>query len=194
MKKLVVIFLVLSLKASSQAEKGYISKGNEFYLQLKFDLAEEQYRQALNVAPRNAEAKYNLANALMQQKKFKEANELYTEVATSENKSLRFSSYYNAGVSYTRQKDLGNSIESYKAALRINPADKDARENLQKALQEQKKQQQDQQNQQNKGGGGGMNQNQADQKLKELEQKEKDLQRRMQSAAKGKGTGGSKDW
>lgn len=193
MKKGFVIVLLFSLEALAQADRGYMSKGNEYYLQLKFDLAEAQYRQAVNVSPRNAEARYNLANALMQQKKFKEAGELYTEVATSENKELRAPAWYNAGVSYTKQKDLPGSIEAYKAALRLNPNDKDARENLQKALQEQK-QQQDQQNKQNKGGGGGMNQNQADQKLKQLEDKEKELQQRMQNAGKGKGTGGSKDW
>lgn len=194
MKKVFVFVLFFSLEALAQADRGYVSKGNEYYLQLKFDLAEDQYRKAVNTAPRNAEAKYNLANALMQQKKFKEATELYLEVATSENKNLRASAWYNAGVSYTKQKDLPNSIESYKAALRLNPEDKEARENLQKALQEQKKQQQEQQNNQNKGGGGGMSQNQADQKLKDLEDKERDLQRRMQNAGKGKGTGGVKDW
>lgn len=193
MKKAFAVVLLFSLKAFSQADRGYVSKGNDYYLQLKFDMAEGQYRQALNVAPRNEEAKYNLANALMQQKKYKEAIDFYTEVATGENKDLRSSAWYNAGVGYTKQKDLPNSIEAYKAALRINPADKEARENLQKALQELKQQQQ-QQNNQNKGGGGGMSQNQADQKLKELEEKEKEAQRRMQNAGKGKGTGGSKDW
>lgn len=193
MKKAFVLVLLFSIKAFAQADRGYMSRGNDYYLQLQFDLAEDQYRRAVNVAPRNTEAKYNLANALMQQKKFKEAIELYTEVATGENKELKASAWYNAGVGYSKQKDLLNSIEAYKAALRINPVDKEARENLQKALQEQKKQQQEQQNNQNKGG-GGMNQNQADQKLKELEQKEKDLQKRMQNAAKGKGNGGSKDW
>ena len=170
MKSSLILFLFVAGNAFAQADKGYISKGNEYYLQLKFDLAESQYRQALNVAPRNEEAKYNLANALMQQKKFKEANELYTEVAGSEDKGLRASAYYNAGVSYTRQKDLPNSIESYKAALRINPADKEARENLQKAVQEQKQQQQDQQNKQNKRGGGGMSNKEAEDKLKQLVQ------------------------
>lgn len=188
-----MIVLLFSLKAWSQADRGYISKGNEYYLQLKFDMAEGQYRQALNVAPRNEEAKYNLANALMQQKKYKEAVELYTEVATGEAKDIRASAWYNAGVGYTKQKDLPGSIEAYKSALRINPADSEARENLQKAMQELKKQQQEQQNNQ-KGGGGGMSQNQADQKLKELQEKERDLQKRMQNAGKGKGTGGSKDW
>lgn len=184
--------VLFSLQAAAQTDRVYVSRGNDYYLQLKFDLAEGQYRQALNVSPRNAEAKYNLANALMQQKKYKEAIELYTEVATSENKKLRSSAHYNAGVGYTKQKDLASSIEAYKAALRINPADNEARENLQKALQEQKKQQEEQNK--NKGGGGGMSQNQADQKLKELEQKERDLQRRMQNAGRGQGTGGSKDW
>jgi Ca-activated chloride channel homolog len=193
MKKGYLVILLFPLQAAAQADRGFMSKGNDYYLQLKFDLAEGQYRQAVNVAPRNSEARYNLANALMQQKKFKEAAELYTEVATSENKELRASAWYNAGVSYSKQKDLPNSIEAYKSALRLNPADKEARENLQKALQEQK-QQQDQQNKQNKGGGGGLSQNQADQKLKQLEQKEKELQQRMQAAGKGKGTGGSKDW
>jgi len=193
MKKLFIIACFFVLKAAAQSSQAYISKGNEYYLQLQFDLAEGQYRQALNVSPRSEEAKYNLANTLMQQKKFKEAIDLYTEVSGGQNKDLQASAYYNAGVSYSKQKDLPNSIEAYKAALRLNPADKDARENLQKALQEQKKQQ-DQQNKQNKGGGGGMSQNQADEKLKQLEQKEKDLQRRMQNATKGKGNGGSKDW
>jgi Ca-activated chloride channel family protein len=193
MKKVFAFVLLFSLEALAQADRGYVSKGNEYYLQLKFDLAEDQYRKAVNVAPRNSDAKYNLANALMQQKKFKEATEVYLEVATSENKNLRASAWYNAGVSYTKQKDLPNSIDAYKVALRINPNDKEARENLQKALQEQKKQQ-EQQNNQNKGGGGGMSQNQADQKLKDLAEKEKDLQQRMQNAGKGKGTGGSKDW
>jgi tetratricopeptide (TPR) repeat protein len=193
MKNWCIILWLFSLKALAQADKGYVSKGNEYYLQLKFDMAEDQYRKALDVSPRNTDAKYNLANALMQQKKFKEATELYTEVTISENKALQASAYYNTGVSYSKQKDLPNSIEAYKAALRINPADKDARENLQKALSEQKKQQ-DQQNKQNKGGGGGMSQKEAEDKLKQLAQKERDLQQKMQNAGKGQGTGGSKDW
>src|SRR5438067_12200795 len=98
MKKLFCIALFFSLKALAQREQAFISKGNEYYLQLKFDLAESQYRQALDAAPQNAEAKYNLANTLMQEKKFKEAIDLYNEVATAENKNLREAAYYNAGV------------------------------------------------------------------------------------------------
>ncbi len=192
MKKLPVILLLVTLKVSAQTALTHISKGNEHYLKLDFALAEAQYRQALNAAPKNAEAKYNLANALMQQKKYGEATELYAEVATAENKNLRAAAHYNQGVSYSKQKDLPASIDAYKAALRINPTDKEARENLQKALSEQKKQQE----QQNRGGGGGggMSQKQAEEKLKQLQQKERDLQKRLQNAGKGEGNGGRKDW
>jgi Ca-activated chloride channel family protein len=192
MKKTVLIVLLFSLEVSAQTAQTYLSRGNEYYLQLKFDLAEAQFRQALISAPRNVEAKYNLANALMQQKKYREAIELYNEVAGTENKNLRAASHYNAGVSYSRQKDLPSSIDAYKSALRINPNDKEARENLQKALTEQKQQQEEQKK--NGGGGGGMSQKEAEQKLKQLQDKEKDLQRRMQNAGAGKGAGGSKDW
>ena len=192
MKNVLLILLFFSLKTSAQTAQGYISKGNEYYLQLNFPLAEGQYRQALNLSPRNAEAKYNLANALMQQKKYGEAIEYYTEVTAAENRNLRAAAFYNAGVSYSKQKDLPASIESYKAALRINPTDKEARENLQKALSEQKKQQ----NEQNKsgGGGGGMNQKEAEEKLRQLQEKERDLQKRLQNAGRGKGGEGKKDW
>ena len=193
MKNILAIALLFVLKAEAQTSQTYTSRGNEYYLQLKFDLAEGQYRQALNLEPRNAEAKYNLANALMQQKKFREAIEFYVEVTASENKNLRAAAHYNIGVSYSKQKDLPASIEAYKAALRINPEDKEARENLQKALQELKKQQEEQKKNQG-GGGGGMSQKEAENKLKQLQDKERDLQRRMQNAGKGKGTGGSKDW
>lgn len=57
------------------------------------------------------------------------------------NKEIRAKSFYNKGVILSQQKNLKESIEAYKNALRINPADKEARENLQKDLLELKKKQ-----------------------------------------------------
>ncbi|HEY0039954.1 MAG TPA: tetratricopeptide repeat protein [Flavisolibacter sp.] len=191
MKRILILFLLISLQALAQRANTYVSKGNEYYLQLEFDLAEAQYRKAVEIDPRNAEARYNLANALMQQKKYKAAIEEYDAI-TTENKNLQAAGHYNAGVSYSKQKDLPASIEAYKAALRINPNDNDARENLQKALSELKKQQ-NQQNKQNNGGGGGMSENQADKKLRDLQEKEKELQQKMQQG-QNRGQGGGRDW
>ena len=44
-----------------------------------------------------------------------------------------------------RQKKIDESIDAWKNALRLNPADNDARENLVRALMEKKKQEQQQQ-------------------------------------------------
>ena len=52
---------------------------------------------------------------------------------------LKGKAYYNKGVVLSRSKKLEESIEAYKNALRQNPDDKEARENLQKALLELKK-------------------------------------------------------
>jgi tetratricopeptide (TPR) repeat protein len=103
---------------------------------------------------------------------------------------VKATSYYNQGVIYSKLKDLDNSIEAYKSALRNDPNDKDARENLQKALLEKKKQQQDQQNQQKQK--SSMNQSQAEKKLQQLQEKEKNIRERMQQGQNGSPM--PKDW
>lgn len=190
MKSAFILFQFISIACQAQDVEAIVGKGNELYLKLKFDEAENQYRRAIQLAPNNVQAQYNLANALMQQKKYRESLQLFLDVATQADGSLKNAAYYNAGVNYTRQKDLENSIAMYKAALKVNSADKEARENLQKALTEQKRQQQQQQN--SSGGGGGLSQKEVDKKLKELQEKEKDLQQRLQN--RGNGGGGAKDW
>ena len=52
---------------------------------------------------------------------------------------IKAKSYYNKGAILSSQKKLEESIEAYKNAFRQNPDDKEARENLQKALLELKK-------------------------------------------------------
>lgn len=195
MKKLLVLsWLFLSLMANAQKAEGYISKGNDQYRQTQFAQAEASYRKALQVSPDNATAQYNLANALQQQKKYDEAIAVLEKLypATGDEK-LKSATAYNEGVAYTKQKNLEASIESYKKALRLNPEDKDARENLQKALSELKKQQQDQQQQQKKSQ-SSMSQKEAEQKLNLLQQKEKQLQEKLQNQNRQKGGKQAQDW
>ena len=185
--------VIFSFSIYAQEATSIIIRGNQYYQQGQFDLAETQYRKALDIDPKNTTAQYNLANALQKQKKYEEAYELLESFSKSlTDKNLKSASFYNQGVAYTKLKKLEESIESYKNALRLNPDDQQARENLQKALLElkQKQQQKDQKQKQEP----KMSQKEAEQKLKLLQQKEKELQERMKNKNKQQGNGQAKDW
>src|SRR5215212_6846817 len=189
---LFISVLLMSVNSFGQTVASRLSKGNQFYKLSQFDLAEIEYRAVLELDPKNTTAQYNLANTLQQQKKFNEALEILDRLSsTAKNKKIKSAAYYNQGVAHTKLKNLESSIESYKNALRINPDDKEARENLQKALREKKKQ--DQQQNQQKKSDPKMSQKQAEQKLKQLQQKERELQKKMQSRNK-EGSAQAEDW
>jgi Ca-activated chloride channel family protein len=194
-----MLFLVLLIlhgtTAGAQGMEAALVKGNEFYSLQQYGKAEEQYKAALEKAPDNSTAQYNLAAALYRQKKWGEAHGVLKKLnAATEDKRLKAATHYNNGVIYTREKALERSIEAYKAALRLKPDDTEARENLQKALAEQKRQQlqrKDQEKKQQKS--SNMSQKEAEQRLKLLQEREKQLQERLQKGAQ-KGTSMPKDW
>jgi Ca-activated chloride channel family protein len=189
---LVVMFL--SLHSFAQNVNEIMSVGNQYYKQAQFDLAETQYRKALQLDSKNTTAQYNLANALQKQKKYDEAIKVLDALSSSlKDNELKSAVYYNEGVANTKNQDLDASIEMYKKALRINPNDGEARENLEKALIE-KKQKQQQQSQQKQKPQSNMSQKEAEQKLKLLEQKERQLQQRMQNKNGQSGNKQAQDW
>jgi Ca-activated chloride channel family protein len=181
---------VLSLAAMGQSNS--ILKGNQLYKAGQYEQAEKQYRNVLETDPGNTTAMFNLANALHKQGKHEEAIRINGSLAkAAKDKTLVSAAYYNQGVSYSKLDNLEASIESYKNALRQNPSDQQARENLEKALlQLKKKQQQQQQQKQNQS--SDLSQKEADQKLKQLQQREKELQQKMNK--KNQGGGQDQDW
>lgn len=187
-----IFFLVTILLSSvSFAQTSSIILGNQFYKDGQFEQAEIQYRKALEAEPKNTTALYNLSNALYKQKKYEDAIKVAaTLYKTTKDTALKSADYYNEGVSYSKLNNLEASIESYKNALRLNPSDKEARENLQKALLQLKNKQQ-QQSQSKQKQSSSMSQKEAEQKLKQLQQKEKELQEKMN---KKSGGGQAQDW
>jgi Ca-activated chloride channel homolog len=185
-----IAILFLCAKASPQNATESIVKGNKLYQQSQFDLAEAQYRKALEYESDNEKAKYNLANALQKQNKFDEATKLLDDLTGStKDNSVKSAAYYNQGVAYTKLKNLDASIESYKNALRHNPNDKEARENLEKALLQKKNQQSSSQQKKSQ---SNMSQKEAQQKLDMLNQKEKQLHQRKDKEQQGSGQ--AQDW
>ena len=195
--KITSLFLVSFLVLHAQTVEDDLNKGNEYYRVGQFDLAERHYRAALELDPTNTTARYNLGNALYHQRKFGEAVTVLDENAKlpAAGPQVKSASYYNKGVVYTKQKDLENSIEAYKGALRIDPDDRQARENLQKALMELKQQQQQQkQNQKERERNqSNMSQKEAERQLERLQQKEQKAQERLQGRGQ-QGNSMPKDW
>jgi Ca-activated chloride channel homolog len=201
---LIIGLVILSgWQVQAQDTDRIIQKGNESYKKKEFPMAEAAYNEVLTQDPNNNTAKYNKAAALYRQTKPDESIKVLDDLAfKTEATELRSKAYYNKGAILSSQKKLEESIDAYKNALRQDPADKEARENLQKALIELKKKnppkkddkkKQQQQKQQQKPQ-PKMNQKEAEQRLKLLEQKEKDVQERLQKEKSKTGGGQAKDW
>lgn len=204
-KSLTILFILISMHSFSQRNtvEKMIQTGNDYYKQKQFARAAEEYKKAAATDPANTTAKFNLANALYQQDKKVDAVQLFAEVAgTSTVKETRSKSFYNKGVILSDQKNLEESIEAYKNTLRNKSADKEARENLQKALLElkkkkaEKKKENDQQKKKDpqKQPQSKMNPKEAEQRLKLLQQKEKEVQQRVQREKIKTGGSQAKDW
>ena len=196
------LFIVLPAVVTAQDENAAIREGNKQYKQGQFEQALPAYQKAVAQNPQNAIARYNLANARYRTGNLPEAEKSFDELIEKiPEKTYKEKGYYNKGVTLTKQKKLQESIEAYKDALKLDPADEDARFNLQKALLEQKKQnqgqeqkqpqqkQQQKQKQQNK-----LDKRKIEQYLKSLEQKEQEVQRKIQQNRSRSVTQPEKDW
>jgi tetratricopeptide (TPR) repeat protein len=199
----ILFFSVGAIELSAQENDNAIQKANDLYKQQQYQQAEAAYDEVLEKESSNRTAKYNRSLALYKQGKPGEAIKALDDLAfKTDDKELKSKAYYNKGAILSGQKKLEESIEAYKNALRQDPDDKEARENLQKALLELKKKdppkkddkkKQQQQKQQQKPQ-PKMNQKEAEQRLKLLEQKEKEVQQRLQKEKSKTGGGQPKDW
>lgn len=194
--------LLLAQLAETDPE---VQKGNTLYKQQQYKEAEAAYTEALTKRSSNITAKFNRTNAMYRQAKNADAIKELNDLAfKAEDNELKSKAYYNKGVILSGEKKLEESIDAYKDALRKNPNDQQARENLQKALlelkkkeptpQKENKQQQQQKQQQKQQPQPKMNQKEAQQRLKLLEQKEKNVQERLQKEKSRSGGGQAKDW
>ena len=130
----------------TKKERVALRNGNKLYEKKRYAEAEVEYRKALQANPASEKAQFNLATALMRQgsvtakedddkNPMKQAEGLLTNLAKgAQDKQLRGKASYDLGnIAYGRQ-DYGKAIEFYKHALRCNPDDNQARQNLRLAL------------------------------------------------------------
>ena len=170
---LVIFFVFLNASSFAQNAKNEIIKGNDAYKKNEYDKAENAYRDALKIADNNATATYNLGNALYRKNNTDEAVQSYDNtIQNSTDNITKEKAFYNKGVTYQKAKKLPECINSYENALMLNPADEDARQNLQRALKQQQQQNQQQQNQKDKKEQTKQDQKKQDQKKQDQNNKQ----------------------
>ena len=194
------LFILVVFGSMSQSARENIIKGNEAYRAGQFIVAADAYEKALASSPSDAVAAYNLGSAWFRAGNQAEAERMF-DIALTHAKSagLKADAWYNKGVSLTRQGKLRESIDAYKEALRFNPSDTLARENLVRALrtQQQKKQQEQddkKKKQESKPAKSNMKQQQVQQLLEALREQERKLQQKIQQSKAPSPARQEKDW
>lgn len=203
----ILVLFFCNFVFAQQQDKITMKEGNEAYKKNDFKKAGEAYKQVLSKDPANPVAQYNLGNANYRSDKKDEAIESY-EIASKKLEAPvdKSNAYYNKGVVLQNDKKLKECIDAYKNALKLAPDNDDARQNLQKALQQQKQEQQKQeqkkqdqkqqqkQQQEPKPQPSRLTKQDADNKLKALSQQEKNLQDKLHKVNATSVNKPEKDW
>lgn len=154
---LLLAFATSTVSAQSLPERSEVRKGNRQFNKGNYEQSIERYTRALNVAPGQFEAIYNLGNALYKAERFEQAEQTMLQSSADSLRSdeERAEAFYNLGNAQFQQKKYKEALESYKQSLRMNPSDMEAKYNYAytKRLLDQ-----------DKNGGGGQDENKDQQK------------------------------
>ncbi|HRE50954.1 MAG TPA: tetratricopeptide repeat protein [Flavitalea sp.] len=204
----ILLLLSLSFYAGAQPADRLIRKGNKEYRDNRFKEALPLYQQAQQLRGNNAAAWFNAGDALYRNKQWAEAERSFDRVTEPHNDPLlQQKAFYNKGVSLSRQNKLEESIAAYKKAVIMDPADEDARINLQKALLEWKQKnppepektkeeqpRQDKKKERAPPSQSKLTPKQAEQLLKALQQREQQAMQKMQQLRSRSSGQPEKDW
>lgn len=169
---------------AGQAGRAETREGNRLYEEGRYAEAHAKYLEALLEAPDSPIIRFNDGNALYRGQDYESALESFRAAVESGDPQLAAAAWYNLGNTLYRQGALPESLEAFKQALRADPADVDAKHNLERVLEQMQQQQQQQQgdgedeqenqpeNEEQPSEGGGQDQDQQDQPQQESEQQE----------------------
>ena len=175
---------------STKRERNLIRQGNELYGQGKYHEALENFEKALVLNPSSYYALYNKACALVKlasddnkgtaNDPRKVAAGIFEQVgANTDVPLLAEYANYNLGNMAFNDNEFDRAINAYKAALRINPNNRKARQNLLLALQR-KEQQQNQQQQDQQQQDQQQQDQQQQQQQQQQDQQQQDQQQQQQ--------------
>ena len=140
----VILTGLANLQAESVASKN--KEGNRLFAQGKYEDAEKAYLEAQVNSPGRSEVLYNLGNSLIKQKKYDRGMQALRQSMSKGDKGIKENSWYNSGNAMFSIGKFKDSAEAFIQALKLDPADKDAKHNLELALMQLKQQEQKQSN------------------------------------------------
>lgn len=131
-KYLIAIVLMVScLSASAQSDEKLIRKGNRDYKRGNYTEAEVNYKKALEARPNNANAQFNLGDALFAQENYDAAYEAFKKVLDlSPDAKLKSDAVFNMGNCLLAQDKFYDAYNIYKVSLKLNPDNGNALYNL----------------------------------------------------------------
>lgn len=164
----IYLLILPMLVSASLLDFNYLKEAKEAYNNKNYTKAQESYAKV-----DSDEARFNEADALYRQKKYKEAIEIYKSIKEPKLESKKL---HNIGNSYAQIGKLDESIKSYKEALKLKE-DKDIEFNLEllkKIKKEQKKKQNKKSKKDNKNQKDNSKKSSKDKKEADKQKSEKD--------------------
>lgn len=133
LRNYLVSFILLSMvmSVSAQTDEKLIRKGNRQYKRSNYTEAEVNYKKALEARPNNANAQFNLGDALFAQENYDGAYEAFQKVVDmSPDAKLKSNAVFNMGNCLLAQDKFYDAFNVYKVSLKLNPDNADALYNL----------------------------------------------------------------
>ena len=125
------LFAASGVQAQQLPERSLVRKGNRQFDKGEYLQSVRRYEQALEAAPGNFEATYDLGGALYRTEAHDKAAQSFAAAAadTLRTDEERAEAFYNLGNARFKQEQYREALESYKQSLRLNPADQEAKYN-----------------------------------------------------------------
>jgi tetratricopeptide (TPR) repeat protein len=129
-----ILLTLLGISACTANPAEYNSTGNRYYDDKRFDEALKVYQMAQVTGPDNPQPYFNSASALAQLGELEQSLAALNQTLKTADSELKAKTYYNLGNIYFQMSLYDQAVEAYQQALLYDPADNDARYNMELAL------------------------------------------------------------
>lgn len=207
MKILPAICLIFFVSTSSAQDVNKIlSDADKQFQKSEYLNASKLYEEALTISPTDLTAQYNFGVAKFKLNEIEGATEAFKKaLGLSKDKAMSAKIFYNLGVAFLKSSNYPEAITAFRNALKLNSEDRDCRENLQFAINQNKKQPNQKQQQQNSGmsqkeskeqqkSESKLSKQQAEKILQSAQQEESRVRDSLRSKKSNRQNKANKDW